>query len=74
MGGYTHACVGGGGGPDSDDWGETFLLREQMVRRCSGIGKDLFHYPPRRYFETYKEARNQFQGIDSASLCSLAGW
>ncbi len=26
----------------------------------------------RGYFETFKEPRNQFQGIDSASLCSLA--
>jgi hypothetical protein len=27
----------------------------------------------RRYFSTCKEPRNPFQGIDSASLCSLAG-
>ncbi len=25
------------------------------------------------YFKTFKEPRNRFQGIDSASLCSLAG-
>jgi hypothetical protein len=32
--------------------------------------------PPtqRRYFYTIKEPRNRFQGIDYASLCSLAGW
>jgi hypothetical protein len=27
----------------------------------------------RRYFKTFEEPRNQFQGIDSASLSSLAG-
>ncbi len=27
----------------------------------------------RRYFKTFKEPRNRFQRIDSASLCSLAG-
>ncbi len=27
----------------------------------------------RQYFETFKEPRNRSQGIDSASLCSLAG-
>ncbi len=27
----------------------------------------------RRYFVNVKEPRNRFQGIDSASLCSLAG-
>ncbi len=28
----------------------------------------------RRYFKSCKEPRNRFQGIDSASLCSLADW
>ncbi len=27
----------------------------------------------RRYFKTFKEPRNRLQGIDSTSLCSLAG-
>ncbi len=28
----------------------------------------------RRYFKTCKEPRNQFQGIDFASLCACVGW
>jgi hypothetical protein len=27
----------------------------------------------RRHFKTFKEPRNRFQGLDPASLCSLAG-
>jgi hypothetical protein len=30
-------------------------------------------FAQRRYFFTFKEPRNRFQGVDSASLCSLAG-
>ncbi len=30
-------------------------------------------YDGGEYFQTFKEPRNRFQGIDSASLCSLAG-
>jgi hypothetical protein len=34
----------------------------------------LFVTLQRWYFSTSKEPRNQFQGINFASLCSLAGW
>jgi hypothetical protein len=51
--------MGGGGGEGQR---QNYSILESAT--CSNL---------RRYFETFKGPRNQFQGIDSATLCSLAG-
>ncbi len=49
-----------------------------VARRICGFSSTRRHLESRspvnhgRYFQTFKEPRNWFQGVDSASLCSLA--
>jgi hypothetical protein len=48
-----------------------FLLSSYWVQQSNHRPLPLRYQ--RRYFKTFKEPRNRFQGIDSACLCSLAG-
>ncbi len=54
----------------SGPWSETFYI--PSCQKIFNAGKVL-SLGPDTVFLTFTEPRNQFQGIDSANLCSLAG-
>jgi hypothetical protein len=86
-GGHTRPRVRGWGSPNIDEWQKklstlhtlctectvlfsSYFLLQLPILPCAGIFKLL--RCPELVFLNFKEPRNCFQGIDSASLCSLS--